>query len=43
MLAAVAQQFAEVNQRLDIQLTRIAQLEQQMDQHQKDIVETRAT
>lgn len=42
MLAAVSQQFAEVDQRLQTQLTRIAQLQQQMDQQQQDIVETRA-
>ncbi len=42
MLAAVAGEFAEVNQRLETQLTRIAQLQQQMDQQRKDIVETRA-
>ena len=42
MLEAVAGQFAQVNQRLEVQLTRIAQLQQQMDQQHKDIVETRA-
>ncbi len=41
MLAAVAEQFAEVNHRLETQLTRIAQLQQQMDQQRKEIVETR--
>src|SRR5262245_15007361 len=42
MLAAVADEFAEVNQRLETQLTRIAQLQQQMDQQHRDIGETRA-
>jgi predicted nucleic acid-binding Zn-ribbon protein len=42
MLAAVSDQFEAVNQRLETQLTRIGQLQQQMDQQQKDIVETRA-
>ena len=41
-LAAVSEQFASVNQRLDTQLARIAQLQHQMDQQQKDILETRA-
>ena len=42
MLAAVSEQFAEVNHRLETQLTRIAQLQQQMDQQQRDVMETRA-
>ncbi len=42
ILAAVSDQFAAVNQRLQTQLARIAQLQQQLDQQQRDIVETRA-
>jgi hypothetical protein len=42
ILALVADQFTEVSQRLDTQLTRIAQLQQQLDQQKTDIVETRA-
>jgi len=42
MLEAVASEFAEVNHRLETQLIRIAQLQQQMDQQHKDIEETRA-
>ncbi len=42
MLEAVAAQFAEINQRLSVQLTRIAQLQLQIDQQNRDIVETRA-
>src|SRR5262245_10121364 len=41
MLAAVAEHFVEVNQRLETQLIRIAQLQEQLDRQQKDIGETR--
>ena len=33
-------QFKEINRRLETQLTRIAQLQQQIDLHHKEIVET---
>ena len=41
MLAAMSDQFAEVNHRLETQLTRIGQLQQQLDQQHKDIADTR--
>jgi hypothetical protein len=38
----VSEQFAEVNHRLETQLTRIAQLQLQLDQQRQDIADTRA-
>ena len=42
MLAAVSDQFAEINKSLDTQLTRMAQLQDQIDRQRKDAMETRA-
>jgi hypothetical protein len=42
ILVAVSEQFAEVNHRLETQLTRIAQLQLQLDQQRQDIADTRA-
>ena len=41
MLAAVADQFVDVSKRLDTQLTRIAQLQEQMDRGHKELAELR--
>ena len=42
MLAAVGSQFAEINKRLETQLTRIAQLQQEIDLHRRELLRVRS-
>jgi hypothetical protein len=41
ILAAVAEQFQDISRRLDTQLTRIAQLQRQMDLQRKELMDAR--
>jgi len=42
MLAAVGCQFAEINKHLETQLTRIAQLQQEIDLHRRELLRVRS-
>jgi len=42
IIAAVADQFRELGQRLDTQLTRMAQLQRQLDEQHKEVVGVRS-
>ena len=43
ILAVVEDQFYDVRKRLDLQLTRSAEIQQQLDRQQKEIAELRRT
>lgn len=43
ILAVVEDQFYEVRKRLDVQLTRTAEIQQQLDGQRKEIAELRRT
>lgn len=43
ILAVVEDQFYEVGKRLDVQLTRTAEIQQQLDGQRKEIAELRRT